>query len=459
MDVVETFEEHLKKQTVFVISCLVVSSGNYFDRHSERYYKIYDTKSKKSAVITEDELVKKKDLIFNVYKYTKVHRKVDNYCRGTIYISNSVYDKDLLLHNFSYNKRSNMSDMPEYLVKEKQVSKLYTIVERGEDYVIGVNNREQRKVFSIADIMTMTSDEVDEQFNMAYCNTAVYTFDYEEEVRDYLAKLPNKGDYKFKDNKEIKKNQSRITVGANYVVRSNGDIVINKKDQIVSIKINNHNYPNLNLLGDRDMLRHVRHFSVLSGPTRLKKIQELGGALPEVEVVLPSTLEKIETQALCDSHITKIDLERCKNLRVIGSGAFRNTYLKGLKLPDNVTQVGSSVAMNCVRLEWFISPRYFRTFNPSWVEGCESLKTIVLPETEMEGWKEDKKTSFSRCVNLKEIYTSEENLDIANEMAQYILDLRKFMIKRKIWAYHSIQVSEEPVRVFIVKYKGKEKLE
>lgn len=436
---------------IFLIGSLCKQASWVSGDTSKYFYKIYDTDSKRTAIINESEFNKKKSLIYNVYMYIERNRRVDYYCMYTIRIEGNLYKLDQLLHNFKSNKRSEMHDIPEYMDREKVALKYYTIVERGEDYVVGVNIRGTQKIFSISDIMTLTDAEISDMFNLPVCHVASYVFDYKEEIRIYINSLKSKGDYKFKEYREEKLNQNRIVAGSDYLVRNNGDICVRevKSNDRLDIVLNRHNYNNLVLIGDPFSIRKVQTFKVLYGPKKLKKIDSLGKDLNKVEVVLPSTLESIEPSALENASIESIDLCRCKNLRYVGSGAFKYTKLEGLKIPDSVERIGSSVVQYNTRLKWFICPKNYSTFDPSWVEGCSNLETIVLPEKKMNGWRNDRRSCFSKCSKLKEIYTSEVNVEIAHEIVQGINYIRRFMEKRKIFG--STVINYEDIKVIIVR--------
>lgn len=433
------------KNDVFVIAHLII--GGWGTR-SEKFYKIYDIKKKKSAVISEKELNKHKDLIFNINRDRNWEKESDDFCRNVSMYIDSNYDKDILLHNFASNKKPDLS-LYQYIQKEKELSKKYTIIERGEDYVIGINNRESRKMFAISDIISMSSNELTDIFNLSISVLAFYQIDAKKEIEDYLNCMENKGDYKFKNNEEEKRNLSRVIVGADYIVRSNGDIVIKQNSKRININIKRHDYSNIVLKGEYLEIRNVESFKILTGPRVLKSLEGLGENLGNVEVVLPVTLEKIESKAFMNSHIREIDLTRCKNLKYIGPGAFKFSTLEGLKIPDTVTHMGQFIVNSCKNLKYFIMPKGYETFDPTWIEACERLETLVLPEYPMNDWASNKKNCLARCLELKEIYTSEANLDIARDIVNKAIDVRRFLAKRKIIN----QTLSYDIRITIVRRK------
>lgn len=416
------------KNDIFVIARLAILKG--FGRGAEFYYKIYSTKEKKSCVISSDELDKHKDLIYNINRdrdWESERKEIGN--NVTISIS-SDYDINLVLHSFASNKKPDTS-LLQYIHKERDILNRYTIIERGEDYVVGINNRGKKKVFSLYDIRSMSNDEIAQSINLITWMQS-YKVLVRAELEDYINCLENKGDYKFKDSEEEKRNLNRVTLGANYIVRSNGEIAVKQGAKRTNIFIKNHEYKEIKVKAGYNEMRDIESIKILSGPKVIGGLSNLGNTVPKLEVILPVTLEKIESSTFENASIKELDLTRCKNLKSIGAGAFRFAELKGLKIPDTVGYMGQYIAHQCLNLEYFIMPKAFKTFDPTWIEGCEHLRTLVLPEYKMESWKINARTKLAHCIGLKEIYTSEDNIKIAREITDEIIRLRRFIEKRKI---------------------------
>lgn len=415
-----------RKNSVFVISGIYL--GNW-STHSSVYYKIYDVNSNKSTVVGKDELFKKRNSIFNINIDRPWEDEKERFTSNTISIDSYEDEKEKFVAEFAKNKRPDVPKDTEYYYREKALSEVYTLVKRGEDYVIGVNTRLKKKIFSIDDILSMSDTELKKVINIATNHIVADRIDYKEEIRDYIACLDNKGDYKFKGVGENEKNLSRTVMGTDYLIRNTGEIIITKDRGYVSIDIKKHNYKDLQVSGDYDDIGRIESFKVYSGPTKLCEIDSIGNNIHNVQIVLPNTLERIAPRALRFGHMQELDLTRCTKLKVIGSNAFYASYLKGLKIPDTVEKLGGGVVQNCTMLKWFICPKNFPYFNATWIQGCKSLETIVLPEGEMDEYKGNF-NSFAMCIELKEIYTSECNVAIAQEIVKEVKKIRNILAKR-----------------------------
>ena len=70
-----------------------------------------------------------------------------------------------------------------------------------------------------------------------------------------------------------------------------------------------------------------------------------------------------------------------QSVKYIADGAFSSAiHLKGITLPDNLTQIGSAVFRYCNNLSSITIPQSVTNMGDWVFEGCESLKSIVLSE-------------------------------------------------------------------------------
>ncbi len=401
-----------KGEHIFCLAQIYIENGKYTDT----YYKLYDKKTNKVSVLSLRELTKLEDSIYNVYnKDPKIN------CLSVSLIA-GIHEEYFVIESLKKNKKPSTDPYSTYTRREKEEAKKYTIIDKGEDYVIGMNLRGRKKEFSLSDILSMSKTELVELFNID-----------NSKVRKYLENLESNGKYKYKNTNIEKENTSRLVMGSDFNVRYNGDIVINNNisnTSNVNIILRKLDSESIKVVSNGINIQNVTTFKIMTGPKKLVDIQKLGSNRSNVNIVLPNTLEKIESRAMTDCGMRELDLKRCKNLKHIGTKAFSNSNLKGLEFPDSVYFIGQFVLQDCYDLEWVIFPANIGYFDPSWILGCKNLKKLVLPYGEMEYWKSNKGTELAQCDSLTEIYTSQENVRMALEIKQEVERLRKFISKR-----------------------------
>ncbi len=120
-------------------------------------------------------------------------------------------------------------------------------------------------------------------------------------------------------------------------------------------------------------------------------------------VVLPSTLEKIESYAFwgCTA-LQEINLEECRRLQQIGDSAFEGcSALNEVMLPLSIQKIGSAAFMGCSSLQRFGIPKscVLEALPGHVLLGCVSLKAVDLPE----GISAIGMSAFYGCQGLTEI--------------------------------------------------------
>ncbi len=119
-------------------------------------------------------------------------------------------------------------------------------------------------------------------------------------------------------------------------------------------------------------------------------------------IQLPKSLKKIGKSALYGTNITGIQLPYglteigskafygCTKLTsitlpqtvtTIGDSAFYNTGISGMTFPDSVKSLGSSVLAHTKNLRWVKLPSGLKELPSSFFQGCEVLRTVILPDT------------------------------------------------------------------------------
>ena len=100
-------------------------------------------------------------------------------------------------------------------------------------------------------------------------------------------------------------------------------------------------------------------------------------------VEFPSQLKKIGNDAFSECNKLK-DVVLPEGLEVIGHTVFTSSYITGLIIPSNVTNTydtyGESPFCQCEKLETVIFAEGRSEIPDRILEGCQSVKTIVLPE-------------------------------------------------------------------------------
>lgn len=218
-------------------------------------------------------------------------------------------------------------------------------------------------------------------------------------------------------------NDTVETCGSNWHIGSDGKIVLNSSNEILDIKIGSlDGVKTLEVANTNNMISSLM---VKTGPKVLGKINS-----ERLErILLPDTIEVISSGALIYSNIKKIDLKRCKNLRVIHSEAFAYTRsLEGLDLPDTVEKIGARF-LNSSSAKYLILPRYLSDIDLQIFKGALNLKTIVMPSMKLNADNFRNKVGYS-LTELEEIWVEDEFYDSALNFYEALSSTRS--IKKNI---------------------------
>lgn len=105
-------------------------------------------------------------------------------------------------------------------------------------------------------------------------------------------------------------------------------------------------------------------------------------------MIIHGNITRIGKDAFADSQIEKVTFKGNFKGLAIGAGAFRNTKITDIKLPDNVTELGENVFEGCLLTElWYSAEiplgRLFTTENPNdtsnWYSAVQGGVTYYLP--------------------------------------------------------------------------------
>jgi len=169
-------------------------------------------------------------------------------------------------------------------------------------------------------------------------------------------------------------------------VRELGGSLFSRKDNIETVIIPD----TVQSIGDR----------LFDGCSRLKNIR-LSTAITDIPRYTFSECKSLESFVI-PTHITNID-----------SGAFSNSGLKSINIPDMVTflsakeyssstektEVSGNIFFGCKNLETVRLPASMTAIGRSMFSGCESLRSITLPE----GITEIGERAFAECSSLIEL--------------------------------------------------------
>lgn len=135
-------------------------------------------------------------------------------------------------------------------------------------------------------------------------------------------------------------------------------------------------------------------YSVLPGTIKLEESSFLNSDIKEI--ILPSSLQLIESNAFANSKLENIDFSNA-SIRSIGDSAFENSSLNSIYLPDTIAYLGKNAFNDCSSLKEVNIPSKISSIE----EGCfayTGIKEIVIPDN----IKEIKKGAFegSKLANI-----------------------------------------------------------
>lgn len=139
----------------------------------------------------------------------------------------------------------------------------------------------------------------------------------------------------------------------------------------------------------------------------------------------------------------------------IGEGAFKNSNISRIKLPDTIESVKKDAFYNCKNINSITIPKGVKEIRASAFENCTNLMSISLPEglTEIRAnaFKNNESLSnielpesltylgagvFSECSSLKEITIPEKVIEINGNTFEYCTSLRKVNLHDNIISIH-----------------------
>ena len=160
------------------------------------------------------------------------------------------------------------------------------------------------------------------------------------------------------------------------------------------------------------------------------------GIISEKEVIIPNTYKG-------------------KNVISIGGGAFKNSNIEKVKLPDSLEEIKSKAFYNCTSITKIEIPENVTAIRGNAFEKCTSLKVVKLNEglKEIRGgaFKECEKlyeinlpnsleylgaSAFSHCSSLREITIPEKVTEINGQTFEYCIALRTVNMHDNITSIH-----------------------
>jgi len=118
-------------------------------------------------------------------------------------------------------------------------------------------------------------------------------------------------------------------------------------------------------------------------------------------VNLPSSLVEIHDGAFRNSSITSIIIPNSVNM--IGHSAFRDcNLLDSVTLPNSLIEISANTFQGCVALESIIIPPNVRTIGARAFSGCTALRTIIIRRT--IDVITITNTTFENCPSIDEIF-------------------------------------------------------
>ena len=152
-------------------------------------------------------------------------------------------------------------------------------------------------------------------------------------------------------------------------------------------------------------------------------------------VVLPTRIRGLPYGLLsgCTNlkHITIPD-----SVTEIGSGAFRNSGLIGIDIPEGVEIIGGSAFAECKALEKVNFEGGTQIIADYAFGNCNSLKTISLPE----GLSRIEQRAFAECMELEKVIVPKSVSEIQNDAFTYIYEIDNFRGELRILPKLVLQV-------------------
>jgi hypothetical protein len=149
------------------------------------------------------------------------------------------------------------------------------------------------------------------------------------------------------------------------------------------------------------------------------------------------------------------DTYKGKNVIAIGEGAFANTNIKTITLPQNLESIKYKAFYNCTSLESIVIPESVTEIRASAFENCTKLKKVSLSngitKIRASAFKNDKKlydielpesleylgaSAFSHCSSLREITIPSKVTEINGQTFEYCTLLKKINLHDNIVSIH-----------------------
>lgn len=120
------------------------------------------------------------------------------------------------------------------------------------------------------------------------------------------------------------------------------------------------------------------------------------------QIRIPTTVKVIDNEAFMETYLYNIDLRQCKNLVTLGESAFSLSTIKGIQLPESLTEIKDRAFEGCTSLTQITLPSQITTINPLTFSQNVSLEHINFTPVTVNGkktykLKEIKEKAFQHC--------------------------------------------------------------
>lgn len=167
-----------------------------------------------------------------------------------------------------------------------------------------------------------------------------------------------------------------------------------------------------------------------NGTARRVKLPDSISGFPVVE---------IGECAFMNNHtIEKVELPN--TLRIIGAGAFRNTALKEVTIPDSVEEIKQACFRDCADLEKVVLPSGLKVLTEALFRGCGKLTEVVVPK----GVTEMQEAVFMHCVSIEEIILPDVLAKVTDGGFFGCVSLKKLVIPSTVKGLESWSFNTSP---------------
>lgn len=105
-----------------------------------------------------------------------------------------------------------------------------------------------------------------------------------------------------------------------------------------------------------------------------------------------------------------------EDVKELADGAFKNTYVETVTIPDSVRSIGAEAFCDCIDLKTVVLPKNIDRISEKTFYNCKNLKEIQI----QDGVKKIGKSAFCFCESLKTVKLPDSLIEIDEEAFAYI---------------------------------------